>query len=52
MFSFKFIWNDKSNKIQRGVSYCNTEIGGLKMTNILHFIVALKIAKVKDFWMW
>ena len=46
---FKFIWNDKSDKIKREVLYCNKEDGGLKMINVSQFINALKIARVKKF---
>ena len=46
---FKFIWNNKPDKIKRQVLYGTKENGGLKMTNIGHFIDALKIAWVKRY---
>ena len=46
---FKFIWNNKPDKVKREVLYSTKENGGLKMTNIAHFSDALKIAWVKRY---
>ena len=44
---FKFIWNDKTDKISRNQLYMKYEQGGLKMINIQAFIKSMKITWIK-----
>ena len=44
---FKFIWNNKSEKIKRTTLCNNYDNGGLKMINIQYFCMAQKITWIK-----
>ena len=44
---FKFIWNNKNDKISRNQLYQSYEKGGLKMVNVSAFIKSLKLNWIK-----
>ena len=44
---YKFMWDNKPNKIKRKVLYTSYVEGRLKMINIFNFVAALKISCVK-----
>ena len=44
---FKFLWDDKLDKLKREVVTLHTHQGGLNMINIEHFITSLKITWIR-----
>ena len=44
---FDFLWNNKGDKIKRGIIYKDTNDGGLGMPHLLSFSHALKMCWVK-----
>ena len=46
---FRFIWDDKPDKIKREVTVLNYEYGGLKVLDIYSFISALKSTWIKRY---
>ena len=44
---FKFLWDNKPDKIKRNQSTLPTSMGGINMINIEHFITALKITWIR-----
>ena len=46
---FKFIWNNKPDKVKRSILFQGYEYGGLKLTNLNLFISAIKASWVKRY---
>ena len=46
---FKFLWDGKPDKIKRDILYQNYENGGLRLTNIEHFLDSIKAVWVKRY---
>ena len=46
---FKFLWNNKPDKIKRSYLYRQYDLGGLKMVNITEFIKSLKLSWLKRY---
>ena len=44
---FKFIWDDKVDKIKRSLLYQDCKNGGLRLINLENFITALKAGCMK-----
>ena len=44
---FKFLWNNKPDKVKRQTVCCDYLMGGLKMINVHAFIESLKVSSVR-----